>query len=79
MRHDDVENENFFQQLTNGWKKLCEGTKGLRRKVWTWTKILGRIRRDFVRILRFVAIYALFEIIGQNQRFLGKKYTNTMV
>ena len=26
---------------TAGWQKLCEGTKGLGRKVWTWTKILS--------------------------------------
>ena len=26
---------------TPGWQKLCEGAKGLRRKVWTLTKILS--------------------------------------
>ena len=43
-----------------GWQKLCEGTKGLRQKVWTQTKILSPNLRHFVAILRFVAIYALF-------------------
>ena len=37
-----------------GWHKLCKGTKGLRRKVWTQTKILSP------NIHYFVAIYALF-------------------
>ena len=27
--------------FTSEWQKLCEGTKGLRQKVWTWTKILS--------------------------------------
>ena len=55
-----------------GWQKLCEGTKGLRRKVRTCTKI--------VAILRFVAIYPLFGnlwaikcLLGQKQCFLGKR------
>ena len=26
--------------MSAGWQKLCEGRKGLRRKVWSWTKIL---------------------------------------
>ena len=43
-----------------GWHKLCEGTKGLYRKLWTRTKILSPNMRYFVAILRFVAIYALF-------------------
>ena len=70
---------------TTGWQKLCEGTKGLRRKVWTWRKILSPIIRYFVAILRFVAIYALFgnlrakksTCLGQKQCFLGKKCTIT--
>ena len=38
------------------WQKLCEGTKGLRRKVLIWTKILSPNIRYSVAILRFVAI-----------------------
>ena len=37
---------------TAGWQKLCEGTKGLCRKVWTWTKILSPNICHFVTILR---------------------------
>ena len=44
-----------------GWQKLCEGTKGLRQKVLSWTKILNPIIRYFVAILIFVANYSLFE------------------
>ena len=62
-----------------GWHKLCEGTMGLCRKLWTWTKILSPNIRYFVAILRFVAIYALFgkkvRFFGQLQRCLGKKCT----
>ena len=47
-----------------GWQKLCEGKKGLQRKVWTFTKFLGTNIRYFVAILRFVAIYALFGRLG---------------
>ena len=43
-----------------GWQKLCKGTKGLRRKIWTQTKILSPKIRYFVAIIRFVEIYALF-------------------
>ena len=39
-------------------KREC--AKGLRRKVWTQTKILSPNIRYFVAILRFVAIYAIF-------------------
>ena len=45
---------------SSGWQKLCEGMKSLRRKVWTWTKILSPNIDYFVAIERFVAIYALF-------------------
>ena len=31
----------FYSPSFAGWQKLCEGTKGLRRKVWIWTKILS--------------------------------------
>ena len=44
----------------SGWQKLCEGTKGLRRKVWTLTKILSPKICYFVAKLRFVLIYTLF-------------------
>ena len=72
-----------------GWQKLCEGTMGLRQKVWTWTKSLSpNIRYPvailrFVAMIRFVAIYTLFgslwaksAIFGQ-QCFLGKKSSIT--
>ena len=42
------------------WQKLCEGTKGLCRKIWTRTKFLRFNIRYLVAILRFVAICALF-------------------
>ena len=42
----------------SGWQKLC--TKGLRRKVWTRTKIQSQHIRYFVAISRSVAGYALF-------------------
>ena len=45
-----------------GWQKLCEGTKGLRRKVWTQTKILSP------NICYFVAIYALFGRFWANKK-----------
>ena len=53
-----------------GWQKLCEGTKGLRRKVWTQTKILSP------NICYFVAIYALFGRFWANKVlfwFLGQE------
>ena len=52
-----------FKILTNlkpWWQKLCEGTKGVRQKVWPRTKILNPNIRYIVAILWFVAIYALF-------------------
>ena len=69
--------------LGPGWQKLCEGTQGLRRKVWTGTKILSPNIRYFVGMLRFVVIYTLFGnlwakqklFFGQKQCFLDKKYT----
>ena len=42
-----------------GWQKLREAAKDLRRKVWTPTLILSPYIRYFVAILRFVAIYAI--------------------
>ena len=67
------------------WKKLCEGKKGLRRKVWTQGKILGPNLRYFIAILRFVAFYALLGNLwakkcffgGQKQCFLSEKCTTT--
>ena len=50
-----------YLRLNAGWQKLCEGTKGLRHKVWTGTIILSPNIRYFVAILRFVAIYALYK------------------
>ena len=51
-----------------GWQKLCEGTKGLRRKVCTRTKILSPNICYIVAILIFVAIYT-----GQKKCFFGSK------
>ena len=51
------QNEHSF----SGWQKLCEGMKGLRRKVWTQTKILSSNICYSIAILRCVAIYALFK------------------
>ena len=53
-----------------GWQKLCEGTKGLRRKVWTQTKKFSTNIRYFVTILRFVAIYT---ILGYQSVFFWSK------
>ena len=65
---------NYFEP---GWQKLCKGTKGLRRKVWTWTKILSTNICYRIAISKFVAIYALFGRLRakkwQQQCFLGKK------
>ena len=55
------------------WQTLCEGTKGLRRKVWTRTKILSPNIRYFVTILRFVAICALFGSLRSKEVFFGSK------
>ena len=55
---------------------MREGTKGLRRKVWTRTKIYLRY---FVAILRFVAIHTLFEISGQKSAILGQEEHYYMV
>ena len=56
----------------SGWQKL--------REVWSQMKIQSPNIRYFVAILRFVAIYPLFEnlwakkcLLGQKQCFLGKK------
>ena len=59
--------------LNAGLQKLCKGTKGLHREVWTWTKILGTNIRYFVAKLIFVAIYALFGRFGAKRAFLGQQ------
>ena len=53
-----------------GFQKLCEGTKGLRRKVWTWTEILRTNIRYIVAILTFVTIYTLFGNLWAKKCFL---------
>ena len=67
--------------ISTGWQKMCEGLKGLRRKIWTQTKILSLNIRYFVAILRFVVIYAVFgrllALVGQKQCFLNKNCTIT--
>ena len=42
-----------------GWQELRESEKGLRWKVWIWTKTLSLNICYFIAILRFVAIYTL--------------------
>ena len=53
---------------------MCEGTKGLRRKVWTWTKIL--ILNIYVILSRFTHF---FEISGQKSAILGQEVHYYMV
>ena len=69
-----------FSLLDPGWQKLCRGTGGPRRKVWTRTKILSPNIGYFVANSRFVAIYALFGrlwtksvVLGPKQCFMVKK------
>ena len=50
----------IYIMIIAGWQKLCEGMKGLRRKVWTQTKILSPKIRYIVAILYIVATYAPF-------------------
>ena len=50
---------------------MCEDAKGLRRKVWTWTKILSTYIGYFVAISRFVAIDTMFRRLGAKRFFLG--------
>ena len=65
------------------WQKL---SKGLRRKVWTQTKMLSPNIRYFVAIFRFVAIYTLFGRLwakkcsfGSKTVFLGQEVHYNMV
>ena len=53
-----------FRMNVPGWQKLCEGRKGLRRKVWTWLKFLRPNIQYFVPISRFVVIHVLFGRLG---------------
>ena len=81
-----VENLRREIHLKPRWQKLCEGTKGLRRKVWNQTKILSPNILYFFAILRFVAIHELFGRLWPRkglyrsktvQCFLGRKCTIT--
>ena len=58
---------------------MCEGTKGLHRKVWTLTKILSTNIRCFVAKLRFVPIYSLFWKIWRKKGQQGAKRDNNSV
>ena len=62
-----------MQRCEPGWQELCEGTKGLRRKVWTRTEISSPNIRYFVAILRFIAIYALCGNLWAKKCFFGSK------
>ena len=76
-----LQNPDLARQLFTDWILAYMKQKGLRRKVWTWTKMLSpnlyaigrsikifRDLRNFVRISSFVAIYKLF----------GRLWTRTM-
>ena len=54
--------------MNAGWEKLHENAKGLHRLVWTGTKILKPNIRYFVPMLRFVAIYALYQAFGNTRK-----------
>ena len=58
---------------------MCGGTKGLRRNVWTRTKILSPNICYFVAILRFVAIYAHFGRRWVKIVFLGQEPYQYMI
>ena len=69
---------------SSGWQKLCGGTGGPGRKVWTQTKILSPNIRYFVAnydLSRFAHFLEIFgqksAFLGQKQCFLGKKCTIT--
>ena len=47
--------------------------KGLHRKVWTWTKILGPNIRQFVATLRFDSILQGKSFSGQKQCFFNRQ------
>ena len=58
----------------SGWQNLCEGIKGLRRKVWTLAKILIINIPFAVAILRFVTFYAQFgRLWAKKCFFLGQQ------
>ena len=52
---------------------MCEGTKGLRRKVWFSTKSLSPNICYFVAILKFVSIYTLYENLWAKKRAVWVK------
>ena len=60
-------------QPESGWQKLCEGTKGLHRKVWIRTKILSPNICYFIAILRFVAVCTLFESLWEKNCLFRSK------
>ena len=69
-----------------GWQKLCEGLKGLRRKVWTQTKILSPNIRYFVANWDLSRFTHFLEIFGQKKClfrsktvFLGQEVHYSMV
>ena len=62
-----------MQRCEPGWQELCEGTKGLRRKVWTRAKISSPNLRTFLE--KLCARTRFF--LGLKQCCLGKKCTIT--
>ena len=83
--HGTLRHQQNYKNSSNsisdaGWQKLCKGMKGLRQKVWTWTKILSSNIRSFVAILRFDLILGRLSarsLFCKKQCFLGKKCTIT--
>ena len=66
----------MYSQYMAAWQKLCEGTKGLRQKVWTRRKISNSnicYICYIVTILWFVAIYALFGRLWTKERLFWVK------
>ena len=58
-----------FRMNVPGWQKLCEGTKGLRRKVWTWMNILRPSIRYFVPISDLSWFRCFLEDLGAKKVF----------
>ena len=62
-----------WYHVLSGWQKLCEGTKGLRRKVWSRTRILSPNIRILSRYQDLLQFTHFLEIFGQKKCFYGSK------
>ena len=58
-----------FRMNVPGWQKLCEGTKGLRRKVWTRMNISRPSIRYFVPISDLSWFWCFLEDLGAKKFF----------